>query len=53
MRAIVADPVGDNIYFLSRGGIYVINTDGSGRKLLVSNNIGMLIQHFVFDVDNR
>ena len=53
VRDIVVDPVGGNIYFLSRNeDVSVIKADGSGRTTLNSTP-GFTITYFAFDVDNR
>ena len=50
MDAIVADPVGNNIYFITDNGIEVMNTDGSGRKTLLHNNAGYEMPSLAVDL---
>ena len=51
MTAIVADPFRDRIYFTSRG-IEMLNTDGTGRRPLISNPGGHYIVSLDVDLKN-
>ena len=53
MDAIVADPVGNNIYFITDNGIEVMNTDGSGRKTLIVNNAAFEMPGLAIDLKKR
>ena len=53
VKAIVADPVGNNIYFLTgRGNFMVTNTDGS-RKARLEFYTGSDTANMDFDVRKR
>ena len=53
MYTIVADPVGNNIYFVTdNDGVEVVKTDGSGRTTL-TNNPGLLTVGLAVDLKKR